>query len=370
MAAEEARCLKARHELVSRRLCEQDEELNALRRKLSQATLNRDLVAQILENENRLKTSKTNEAAIDQRLLSASIQEAERQTGEHDQLSNHREAMRRTHLAQMAEADQVKLRARAEFEQERRDVNALVTLAQEEKQRDQEARARQARLLKEELQCYLVDQQTRRQATTEAAMAEAESIRKFNAELLERERLLVNAKADRAKNKEKLIRNIAEQLDDKRRRDDEFLDLTNELYIEELEVQKRNLEKQAAERTIREKLEMLRHYETHLEEKRKANLLAGLDRERNLKELVEQAERNFQLEQMNRQKRIENRNSFNKELESLRAQRQEEFIQERSRYADTQRQEEASMALHRLVIEEERRRIMEELARIGDGSHD
>ena len=351
---------KIRTDLIKRRVCEQDEELKALKRKLNGVLLNRERAAQLMEKDHRDTMSKMAEAELDESVFQALEKDNDKEINESAARSRLREEAKAAQLMQIAAREDIRNQSRLEYEKERAQMNELSESIRMEQYKAHELKQAKAVAIKADLHAYMKERSNLRVNRIEAEKLEIEAIRRFNHDILERENRLSKERSDRKKEKERIFESISVQINDKRELEKELTNLRNEIYMEELDATKRRNERLEAEKHVRNKLELLHNYDMQLEEKRMKISAAKFEQEKVKQDLLEEYIKNEKIEQLNDQKRRAKILAFNKELVFLIETKKQMHLEEQARDEQKQNAQDEFIKQQHLIVQEERTRILHE----------
>ncbi|XXQ38977.1 Meiosis-specific nuclear structural protein 1 [Plasmodiophora brassicae] len=346
-----------------RRLCDQSEELRALKDKLAAAQMNKERHAQ-MEANLRIKREKVaKEVELEARLLREREQaekwEKERVEGRQVNLGNLKDDLDR----QIQDRQQKKLVAYEEFLQEKKQVDEIVRRVHDQERLQEEEKTKKRAELREMLHKYEVERRTMKIKLKENEAAEMRKLEEW-ARSQEQRLSEVAAKKEEQKAREAAkYRRVAADMDNARKEQEETEQLLIELFIEEADQKIR----QAAEDREARRLALRREMQ---EAHRQQQIL--IERKRCQEKEQEEALRarmmakfaeDSRVEQMNaeraRRAKLEHRRMVQKALEERRAMFEAERAEEIAA-AQRQRDEEEQRLL---IVERERERMLKEYAR-------
>ena len=353
----------ARIEQIRRRVCAESDEIRQLQARLGNALLNRERAAQIQEALFRRRLSESQEAEIDKQLLTQLLQDRENDSLKERQLLSARAKAKEVQLQQMAEREASKRSCLVEFEKEKEQVDAALEKLRLVDSAEREARMTKASEVRNHLRQFMAEREQMRAKEIEKELLEEKRIADFRQQVLQREQQMENERLERERARSRVFNAITGKMADERKKEDESLQMRNELYQEERELRDRTNEHIKAQRRMEEKLELLAQYEHQLAEKQHIRQTTKFEEAMVRQALLEDFEKNEKLELLSNQKRREKVLVFNKELAKLVEEKRRMFEDERQKEMDHINKQKQMHALHCEIIKEERTRIMNEFDR-------
>jgi Trichohyalin-plectin-homology domain len=344
------------------RICQESEELRELESALKIAYLNKERAAQY---EEKIHRSAREQERIDeiedqmeydrQRAIYADAEKLEAQKGK---FTEQRYILQR----QMREKEDQLIEARKQIEVERHMVDNIVSQINQEDENDyrkrKETQAATARMVREfeerrhhELAC-----------AKRAAKEEEDAMIAYNKSVMARSEG-VAAKLQARKNEEdRLLKRNLEEVAHKRREDEEFNDLRDMLWEEELEEKRANDQRAKLDRQAEMKRDMM-NANSHLlaskaemkqqEMENEARIVQNMRRK-----FTEDEQREREIEERRRQDKIQHKSYIERQRADKLSMHDEERAREFERSSEEARKEE----FRKKVIQEARRKLLEEHA--------
>jgi len=344
------------------RICEESPELRELERALKIAYLNRERAVQFEEKILLAQREHERMQAIDEQMeyerLKAIRQESDKQGGRKAMYEDQRAVL----LNQIAERQEMLSEARRQTERDRQMVDEIVRKIYDEDEADmkrkKEMQAATAKMMRD------FEEQRRREvaAARAAAKAEEDAIMAYNKSVAERGAGIEAKKQAKKEEEDRILAKIVEETERKRKEEEEFNNLRDMLWEEELEAAR--AADAAARKEKRElmKREMMEANDAMLISKKEIRLKEAEEEARILTlmrnkfaadEAKERAEEGFKKHQ---------KMQYMTQVEKQRQGKKQLFDAERAAELAFAEEAERRESYRKQVIQEARRRLLEEHA--------
>mgnify|MGYP001055567170 CR=1 FL=1 len=370
-AAEEAALAKAIRDLeisetakqrITQRVVEESPELQELKKLLAAAQTNKIRQTQLAEKEVI--------AAQDsmQRRLHDAKMEADRQEALAVQHEMAMQQQQRNVEQRVALQGQIKERldrraAAAEQDaKERAIVDGIVRGIQEEDQAKAEAGAARRRQLQDEIAAYLQQREAWRQQERARASEELRRIQEYNAQQEARLAELSSKKAVQSQQQDLVLRKLTEEIQRKRKEQEEVEALLQELYWEEAEQKALDEVRMREEKARAMKQQIIQTNEFQKQLKAQREVEIQREEQAFRQQMMERFAADRRIEQLNAQRRRVETEQYRREVDGLVAERkrlqQEALARELGEIESARREEEDRLK----IVEAERQRLLREHA--------
>jgi len=370
-AAEEAALAKAIHDLelsetakarITQRVVEESPELQELKKLLAAAQTNKIRQTQLAEKEVIAAQDLMQRRLIDAK-MEADRQEALAVQREQAQVNHARELDQRLALqGQIKERLDRRAAAAEQSAKERAVVDAIMNDMAEEDRAKAEAQAARRRQLQNEIAAYLGQREAWRRQEQARAAEELRKIKEYNA--LQEQRLdEMRAKKHQASQQQDLVlKKISEEIQRKKKEQEEIENLLQELYWEEAEQKALNevrLREEKA-RQMRQQIIQTNEFQKKLKAQREMEMQREEQEFRH--QMMERFAADRRIEQLNAQKRRMEMEQYRREVDGLVAERkrlQEQALAQELDDLERKRVEEEDRLK---IVEAERQRLLREHA--------
>lgn len=343
-----------------RRICEGSEELRVLKERLHAAKVNKERAQQLLEIEMRKEKQRRLDMAFDEHMENERLERNELDYKVEIEKMKQREKVKKINQHQIAMKEKQREEAMAEYMKEKQQVQDLVDRINAEDAAEAAMKEQKRRESREMLRRFMIEQAERQEAMEQAEIEENNKIEKFARDKADREERLAQEKGEQEKEKERILRHMLGVQEAKNKEAEELELLRNELHQEEHEHKARERERQKKEKRENDKEDMKKAYAMQMEqqEKKRQEAQAEEDKIRDL--LMQKFAEDERIEQMNQQKRRMRIEAHKREASRLMDLRKEAFEKARSDERLFVQQQKDDDAYRHIVIEEERRKLIEE----------
>ena len=349
---------EAREEQERRRIVSESAELKALKSRLTNALVNRDRAAQILEKRYREEVRGREEREMDMHLLREVHREQEFALQEEADKFAKRELAKLTQLAQMAERERQNESLLEHFKSEKLAMEAKLEEAKQADADEHEARLRKGEEVRSHLRAFMVEESERKIQRKQAEVEEQMKITEFQRKLEERETRLASERTLREKERADASQTVANQLQKARLKERELEALKNDLYHEQMQVKQAENDKQRRARDDFFRQEMRKHNEEHSKRKEASLHERRFEEDRVRRELLDEFEQSQKFQQLSDQKRREKMVLFNREISSMIERKRAEFIAMKDLELAKIEKDQTTLHEYNRVVENERRIIL------------
>lgn len=349
-------------EINARRICEESEELKELKEKLRAAKISRARAVQLEERNLMQQQSHAEDLAMDQ------MMERERQQSEQRAYEEENRRLTMNHqrkaviLNQIAEKETAKKQAYEEFLREKAMVDEIVRGIEAEDVEKMKAADNRRRELQDSIRNFLAEREIWKEEEKARVQAELDQIAEYNKQQGKRHAEMMANKKKIADQQDAILRKLTDELNAKKREEDEIRQLLDELYQEEAEQKAQARVDRDNENRTRMQQEMIdaNNYQKALK------LQQAEQRRQEENEFREQMYARFaadkRLEQMNNQRRRREMEMYKKEVENLIAERRAAYDAAVQAEVDEQRVKDEQERYRLGIVERERQRLLREYA--------
>jgi hypothetical protein len=344
------------------RICEEAPELKDLEKTLKLAYLNKELAAQQQERVLLQSLEKERTQAIEDKMefdRQMALKSDDDKSGAKRRMY---EEQREVLLAQIAEKEAALLEAQRQTEVDKATVDEIVRRINDEDQLDMQRRREMQESTRKMMMDYAEQRRQELAAKRAAEKAEEDAINNYNRALDARGEGVAAKKQAKKEEEDRIFKKIVEETERKRRDEEEFNNLRDMLWEEELEAQRAADAKERRDRVIRMRQEMMDANDRMLLQKkeiqkvdseREARLLASMHRKFKEDETREKAEEDARIAAKQNHMRL---------VDQQRRQRREMFDEERKEEASHKLEAAEREEYRKMVVREARRRLLEEHA--------
>ncbi|KAJ1479879.1 tumor suppressor, Mitostatin-domain-containing protein [Baffinella frigidus] len=259
----------------------------------------------------------------------------------------------------MAEQDEAKAAAYAEFIKEKAMVDEIIAKIMEEEKQEALAKMAKRKETIEYVRSYLEDNERLKEEEKRRQAHEDEEILRYAEGVRAREGAHAAAKAELDAEKDRIFNKISKDILRKQAEEEEMLELQIELANQESEERKVQDDRAALEKRLRDRMEMMaaNEYQKRLKMERLKQQQEEEDDFR--KKMLDKFAEDARIEQMNAQKRRMKVLEHKKEVERLLDERRSMYESEKAAELQEQEEEGRRAAALRSLIEQERQRILQ-----------
>lgn len=355
---------KIRDEQERIRICDKSEDLRALRIKLNEARVSRERAAQLLEQQLRYEEDKFRESLLDERMEEERLHILEEEKGANIRREHQRREANSMQKQQIEERERLRVENQREAALEKAQVDALVEKLRKEE--EDETIARHTHLMNQRkiFQDFAELRDIQRLEDQERREKELAEIMAFEKAKKDREDRFEAKKREIENEKKRIQAQLLNQHADRDRRAAEQEYLLNQLHAEEKEEQDRLKELAVKEKILRDRVDMLRSYESQLAEK-EARKQQELEEEMAFrKTMLQKFADEDKIEQFsNEKRRLKIRDHMQKASELWEV-RKAAFEAEKQAELNARQKEIEARERELAIIEDERRRLLCEAAEL------
>lgn len=353
---------RARQERVIEKVRAEAPELRELEQKLRAAYMNQERSKQLEEKAILTEQERERQAIADLQMEAARIRECRAEEAKESQRRTEALAAKQILKEQMAEQDEAKAAAYAEFIKEKAMVDEIIAKIMEEEKQDALAKMAKRNETMEYIRNYLSENEMLKAEEKRRMEEEDRAIARYAESVRMREGAAAAAKAEQEQEKDRIFQKISKDILRKQAEEEEMLELQIELAKEEAEEKRIQADRAALERRLRDRMEMMaaNEYQKKLKVERLRQQQEEDDdfRQRMMDKFAEDE----RIEQMNAQKRRMKMLEHKREVERLLEERKAMYEREKEAELHDQEEEERRAQALRTLIEEERKKILAEAA--------
>ena len=248
---------RAREERVIDKVRAEAPELRDLEQKLRAAYMNQERRKQLEEKTILGEQERERQAIADLQMEAARIRECRAEESKEQQRRTEALAAKQILKEQMAEQDEAKAAAYAEFIKEKAMVDEIIAKIMEEEK--QEAMAKMAKRNEsiEYINNYLAENEKLKQDEKRRLEDEDKAIARYAESVRMREGAAAAAKAAQEQEKDRIFQRISKDILRKQAEEEEMLELQIELANEEAEEKRIQADRAALEKRLRDRMEMM-----------------------------------------------------------------------------------------------------------------
>lgn len=351
-----------RQEMEKRRICDGSEELRALKERLHMAKVNKERAQQLLEIEVRKEKDRLTDHFFAEHMENERLEQQELEHKLNIEKSKQRERVKTINQQQIATKEAQRDEAMKEYQKEREQVQELVDKIAMEDATEQASRAEKQRESREILRKFMQEQKEKQEEMERQERDENERIEQFARDKREREERLQREKEEAEREKTRILNAMLGQMEAKNKAAEELELLRNDLHLEELEAESRRREELKMRKKLEDKEEMKQAYLYQMKAKEEKASKAREEEERIRQEVMKKFAEDDRLEQMNEHKRRMKIEQHKREAERLVQLRREMYELARQQERDEQDNLRQAENHRQVVIEAERRRLIQEHA--------
>nr|XP_009679912.1 PREDICTED: meiosis-specific nuclear structural protein 1 [Struthio camelus australis] len=364
LAAELARLnhAKLKDEKMRQQVRENSLELRELEKKLKSAYMNKERAAQIAEKEAIEYEKMKREAEIAQKMK----EEYERVIKEESSAElrrNKEKIMYQQELEkQLEEQERKKQDAYKEFLKEKLMIDEIVRKIYEEDQMEKQLKLEKMRATQTYIEEFKKEQAIWRRRKREEMEEENRKIMEFANMQRQREEDRRAKVRDNEEKKLRLQSMIAQSLEREQQKREELEQVRQELYQEEQAETDRKKEMAEIEKRIRQRLDLRQTYEEQFALKKIVQQAMQEEEEAFRQEMLAKFAEDDRIEQMNAQKRRMKQLEHRRAVEKLIEDRHKQFLADKERELEERQLEERRQENIRVIVEEERQKLLKEHA--------
>jgi len=351
-----------RQEMDRRRICDGSEELRALKERLHMAKVNKERAQQLLEIEVRKEKERLTEHLQAEHMMNENLEQQELEHKLNIEKNKQRERVKVINQQQIAMKEAQREEAHQEYIKERTQVEELVARIAKEDETEANARAEKREETQAVLRKFMVEQKENQQKLEREEREENERIEEYARNKREREEQLAREKAEQEKEKTRILNAMLGKMEARSKEKEELELLRNDLHLEELEAESRRREELKMRKVLEDKEEMKNAYLFQMRAKEEKALRAREEEERIKEQLMKKFAEDDRLEQLNEHKKRMKVEQHKREAERLVELRREMYEMARQQERDTQESLKENENERQVIIEEERRRLLNEHA--------
>ncbi|KAM8804412.1 meiosis-specific nuclear structural protein 1 [Eudromia elegans] len=364
LAAELARLNRERlkDERMRQQVRENSIELRELEKRLKSAYMNKERAAQIAEKEAIQYEKMKREAEIAQKMR----EEYERVTKEEscaELRRNKEKIMYQQELEkQLEEQERKKQDAYEEFLKEKLMIDEIVRKIYEEDQMEKQLKLEKMRATQAYIEEFKKEQALWRRRKREEMEEENRKIVEFANMQRQREEDRMAKVRENEEKKQRLQSMMAQNLEREQQKREELEQVRQELHQEEQAEMERKKEMAEIEKRIRQRIDLRQTYEEQFALKKIVQQAMQEEEEAFRQEMLAKFAEDDRIEQMNAQKRRMKQLEHRRAVEKLIEDRHKQFLADKEREFEERQLEERRQENIRLIVEEERQKLLKEHA--------
>jgi len=353
---------KNREERMIEKVRAEAPELRELEQKLRAAYMNQERKRQQDERAVLEEQEKEREAIEDLQMEARRIREVRAEEAKQSQRRMEALAAKQILKEQIAEQDEAKAAAYAEFVKEKAMVDEIIAKIMEEEKQEALSKMQKRHEAREYIDQYLRENEAFKLAERQRQEEEDMAILRYAESVRAREGAAAARKAAVEEEKDRIFQQLSREILRKQAEEAEMLELQVELANQEAEERRVQADRAALEKRLRDRLEMAaaNEYQRRLKMERLEQQQRE-EEEFRARMLAKFAE-DERIELMNAQKRRMRQQEHKREVERLLEDRRKLYEQEKAAELQSQAAEEERARALRSLIEQERRKILEEAA--------
>jgi len=353
---------RAREERVIDKVRAEAPELRDLEQKLRAAYMNQERRKQLEEKTILEEQERERQAIADLQMEAARIRECRAEESKEAQRRTEALAAKQILKEQMAEQDEAKAAAYAEFIKEKAMVDEIIAKIMEEEKQEALAKMAKRNETIEYIKNYLSENEQLKADEKRRLEEEDNAIARYAESVRMREGAAAAAKAALEQEKDRIFQKISKDILRKQAEEEEMLELQIELANEEAEEKRIQADRAALEKRLRDRMEMMAANEYQKKLKLERLRQQEAEEEDFRRRMMDKFAEDERIEQMNAQKRRMKMMEHKREVERLLEERRAMYEREKEAELQEQHQEEKRAQALRALIEEERKKILAEAA--------
>jgi len=363
--ADELSRLKAaehREAMDRRRICDGSEELRALKERLHVAKCNKERAQQLLSINMRDEEERLREHKIAEHMENERLKQIDLEHQLNSEKFKQRASVKTINQQQIIDREKLREESKKEFLIERAQVEELVQKIAKEDAEEAKARQEKQDETKAMLNRFMVEQREKQEQMERDEKAEYAAIEQYAADKRAREERLAQEKAEKEKEKTRILNAMLGQMAARNKEAEDFEQLCNDLHSEELEAAGRRREELQMRKKMEDQEEMKRahSYQMKMKEERAERMRSEDNDMRD--SLMKKFAEDDRLEQMNEHKRRMKVEAHKREADRLVAVRREMYEKEREAEKEVDARLRVDEGKRQQVIEAERKRLIAEHA--------
>jgi hypothetical protein len=248
---------RARQERVIEKVRAEAPELRELEQKLRAAYMNQERSKQLEEKAILTEQERERQAIADLQMEAARIRECRAEEAKESQRRTEALAAKQILKEQMAEQDEAKAAAYAEFIKEKAMVDEIIAKIMEEEKQDALAKMAKRNETMEYIRNYLSENEMLKAEEKRRMEEEDRAIARYAESVRMREGAAAAAKAEQEQEKDRIFQKISKDILRKQAEEEEMLELQIELAKEEAEEKRIQADRAALEKRLRDRMEMM-----------------------------------------------------------------------------------------------------------------
>lgn len=353
---------RAREERVIDKVRAEAPELRELEQKLRAAYMNQERRKQLEEKNILDEQERERQAIADLQMEAARIRECRAEESKGSQRRTEALAAKQILKEQMAEQDEAKAAAYAEFIKEKAMVDEIISKIMEEEKQEALAKMAKRNETVEYIRNYLSENEVLKAEEKQRLDDEDIAIARYAESVRMREGAAAAAKAAVEQEKDRIFQKISKDILRKQAEEEEMLELQIELANEEAEEKRIQADRAALEKRLRDRMEMMAANEYQKKLKMERLRQQEAEEEDFRRRMMDKFADDERIEQMNAQKRRMKMMEHKREVDRLLEERRSMYEREKEVELEDQEEEERRAQALRSLIEEERKKILAEAA--------
>lgn len=349
-----------REEMDRKRICDGSEELRQLKEKLHMAKVNKERAQQLLDIEVRKQQDLLSDHVAAEYMENERLEQAEMEHRLNIEKAKQRERVKHINQQQIADKEAQRIEALKEYEKDRSQVDALVAKIAKEDSDEMHAREEKKRETRIMLRQFMIEQQEKQRAMDAAEVDENNRIEAYARMKREQEEELQRRKEEAEKEKQRIFKQMASQMEGKRKEAEDLELLRNDLHLEELEAESRKREAIQMRKKLEDREEMKNAYVFQMQMKDRIAANAREEEAKIREELLRKFAEDDRIEQMSEQRRRMKMEEHKREAQRLLELRRQMYEEAREKERQIDAQLRADEGTRQVIIEEERRRLIME----------
>jgi hypothetical protein len=342
------------------RICDEAPELKELEKALKIAYMNKERAAQfeekVLLSQKEQERIQTIEDQMEFDRQNAILQEASKKGAKNAMFDDQRKVLQK----QIKDRQDLLEEARRQTEKDRAMVDEIVQKINDEDQEDNRMRRQKQQETAEMVRKYQMEFEEQKRQAKLKAQAEEEAIASYNRSVAARGAGVAAKKQAKKDEEDRILAKIVEETERKRKEEEEFNDLRDMLWAEELEAQRSREAQGRKDKSTRMRQEMMTANEKMLKAKAEHRIIEAENEARMIglmkKKFAEDEARERKEDADKKAIKAHHMELIAQQASQRRAMYEEEKIEEVMANEEAQRREE----YRKMVIQEARKRLIEE----------
>ncbi|XP_064387489.1 meiosis-specific nuclear structural protein 1-like [Halichondria panicea] len=337
-------------------------ELRELEAKLKAGYMNKERAAQLAEKDSMKKKEKMMETEMT--LVQQREYEKDKELEQQKEKEKIEQSIRyqKELESQLEEQERKRQEAYEEFLKEKLMIDEICRKIYEEDQRELQARLEKQQATRQYISEFVQKRQEWKELERELMEEENRRILEFSHQQQAREEQRIAAMKEQEDAKAVAQQYLTEKITAMQLEGEEMDRIRTELYLEEQEERERQKEKAAIEAQLRHRLDLQGAHKSYLEFKAKKLQAEKEEEEMFRQQMMAKFAEDDRIEQMNAQKRRMKQLEHRREVERLIDVRRTQFQAEKEAELEQRKDEERREASRKVIIEQERQRLLQEHA--------